>query len=319
MSKDVLKSETLDNFSIQQTPEFNYRELATETRVSVHRLTSEIKSLMRRSAQDIVDIGQKLVEVKEHLGHGSFINWLKFEFNWSVSSANKFMQVWEQFKFVNFTNLNITASALYLIAAPSTPSEARAEVLKRASCGENITYTMTKEIVYQYKKTAKPNSVNLDTIDVSAEIRVNEYNKPVEAVHKKTCLTFSELDFFTEKEVNTEKLSLLVQDLEDSSRFIKEQNTTTNHNKRDTSEETVHILANTLSQSAIYQELSDVLITEIAIGIKNLSPEQVASVIRKSAASGLSNQHLEIILTEAQDILSQRQFSSNCSGVRLLG
>ena len=33
----------------------------------------------------------------------------------------------EQFKFINFTNLNITASALYLIAAPSTHKEARAE------------------------------------------------------------------------------------------------------------------------------------------------------------------------------------------------
>ena len=37
------------------------------------------------------------------------------------------MQVGEQFKFVNFTNLNITASALYLLAAPSTHKEARVE------------------------------------------------------------------------------------------------------------------------------------------------------------------------------------------------
>lgn len=48
------------------------------------------------------------------------------------------MQVAEQFKCVNFTHLNITASSLYLIAVPSTPKKARIEVLERASNGENI-------------------------------------------------------------------------------------------------------------------------------------------------------------------------------------
>ena len=53
------------------------------------------------------------------------------------------MQVGEQFKFINFTNLNITVSDLYLLAALSTPKEARAEVLD-ASLGENISYTKFK-------------------------------------------------------------------------------------------------------------------------------------------------------------------------------
>ena len=72
---------------------------------------------MRRTSQDIIAIGQKLIKVKQHLG----------QVNWSISTINKFMQVGEQFKFVNFTNLNITASALYLLAAPSTHKEARVE------------------------------------------------------------------------------------------------------------------------------------------------------------------------------------------------
>jgi len=56
------------------------------------------------------------------------------------------MQVWEQFKCVNFTHLNITASTLYLIAAPSTPKEARDEVLERSSNGENIGYTNAENL-----------------------------------------------------------------------------------------------------------------------------------------------------------------------------
>lgn len=116
-------SNELQSSSTQQplTPDeqnFNYEILDIETRIIVQQRTSEIKTLMHRTAQDTIDIGQKLIEVKERLGHGSFINWLKSEFTWSVSTATRFMQVSEQFKFVNLVNLHIAASALYLLAAP---------------------------------------------------------------------------------------------------------------------------------------------------------------------------------------------------------
>ena len=92
------------------TPNFEYGILDAETQMVVQQRTNEVKTLMRRTSQDVIVIGQKLIEVKQHLGHGNFINWLKSEFNWSVSTATKFMQVGEQFKFIKFTNLNITAS-----------------------------------------------------------------------------------------------------------------------------------------------------------------------------------------------------------------
>ncbi len=154
MNQGNVSSKQLEHLSTQENLNFEYGLLEAETRLVVQQRTNEIKTLMRRNSQDIIDIGQKLIEVKQHLGHGSFRNWLKSEFNWSVSSATKFMQVAEQFKCVNFTHLNITASTLYLIAAPSTPKEARIEVLERASLGENIGYTKAKAFVSQHRKTA---------------------------------------------------------------------------------------------------------------------------------------------------------------------
>jgi len=41
-----------------------------------------IKSLIERIAQDVIDIGQKLIEAKEQLEHGQFGDWLRTEFNW---------------------------------------------------------------------------------------------------------------------------------------------------------------------------------------------------------------------------------------------
>ena len=37
-----------------------------------------------QAAQDIIDIGQKLTEVKQQLGHGNFRNWLTTEFEWGI-------------------------------------------------------------------------------------------------------------------------------------------------------------------------------------------------------------------------------------------
>ncbi|MFB2772493.1 DUF3102 domain-containing protein [Pelatocladus sp. BLCC-F211] len=134
---------------------FNYTALETETRIFLQQYTRDIKSLIRRTSQDIIEIGEKLSEVKQQLRHGNFINWLKYEFNWSESTATRFMQVKAQFKSVNLTDLHISASALYLLAAPSTPQQARKEALERASLGEVISYSSACTIVNQYKKGSK--------------------------------------------------------------------------------------------------------------------------------------------------------------------
>jgi len=204
MHQDNLPSELLDQLPTQQTLNFEYSILEAETRRVVQQPTNEIKMLMRRNSQDIIDIGQKLIEVKQHLGHGSFMNWLKSEFNWSISAATKFMQVAEQFKFLNFTNLNITASDLYLIAAPSTPKQVREEVLKRASNGENIGYTKAKTIVCQYRKTKK------EAVGSKADLlKLDEPVNVIEPRRYETTSAISAQEDLTEKDAIAETGSLL--------------------------------------------------------------------------------------------------------------
>lgn len=141
-------------FDLTKQRGFDYQNLDRQTQISVKQKTSEIKSLIRQTAQDIFHVGQKLAEVKQQLKHGEFRNWLNTEFNWSVSSATKFMQVSEQFKNVNFTHLNFATSALYVLAAPSAPENARQHALQLASRGEHITYSLAKQIVKHHKDSA---------------------------------------------------------------------------------------------------------------------------------------------------------------------
>jgi hypothetical protein len=135
---------------------FDYGQLDVETRIVVRQRTDEIKTLVRRSAQDIIDIGNKLIDVKAMLGHGEFGPWLEGEFGWAERTAQTFMQVAHYFKSANFADLKIGASALYLLAAPSTPEPARIEAIQRAEAGEAITHSTAKAIVAQHKPTPPP-------------------------------------------------------------------------------------------------------------------------------------------------------------------
>jgi hypothetical protein len=141
--------------------EFNYGILNLATRKVVQQRTIEIKSLLRRTAQDVIDIGEKLSEVKQELGHGQFVDWLRTEFDWSDSAARKFMQVHRKFKSVKFTNLNIAISALYLLAADCTSEAARSEAVQRAEAGEVITRAKAKEIVQHHEQAIDNLTVNI--------------------------------------------------------------------------------------------------------------------------------------------------------------
>lgn len=135
--------------SVEQLALF-YAELDSETRIVVQQRTTEIKALMKRAASDIIEIGQKLIEVKARLEHGRFYGWLRAEFDWTPMTANRFMHVADRFKSNNLLD-SFAPSALYLLAAPSAPDSARDEALDRAASGETITHQTAREIVSNHR------------------------------------------------------------------------------------------------------------------------------------------------------------------------
>lgn len=126
-----------------------------------------IHQTARRTAEGIVQIGKWLTEVKEKLDHGQWLPWLKSEFGWSQPTAFRFMQVYEAFKLSNLNNLVIDVSALYLIAAPSTPKPVVKEVIKRAERGEPMTRAKALEVLEDYKSR-----VELPTPSVARQIAI---------------------------------------------------------------------------------------------------------------------------------------------------
>lgn len=128
---------------------FDYTSLDVEVSQYVQQRTGEIRLLMKRTAQDIIEIGQRLLSVKEKLGHGCFLDWIDAEFEWSYPTAARFIQVTNYFS-KGYQIDKFAPSALYLLAAPSTPETARTEAIALAATGEQITYTTAKAIKQKY-------------------------------------------------------------------------------------------------------------------------------------------------------------------------
>jgi Protein of unknown function (DUF3102) len=108
---------------------------------------AEIRKLGKRVVGDVIEIGKILGEAKRIAGHGNFGPWLKREFDWTEMTATRFMNVYEMSKSNNLLDLDLPVSSLYLLAAPSTPQEARDAIIERAEAGEAVSVAEVKDTI----------------------------------------------------------------------------------------------------------------------------------------------------------------------------
>lgn len=127
---------------------FDYDQLEQIDRDFIQGRTNEIKA-----AQDIIDIGAMLIEVKERLPHGMFYPWLDAEFRWKEHIAAGFIRVAKKFESKNLVLLDFEPCVFNLLTAPSIPDEAREEALDRAAQGETLTCEVAEEIIEKHKQS----------------------------------------------------------------------------------------------------------------------------------------------------------------------
>jgi Protein of unknown function (DUF3102) len=112
-----------------------------ETAVAIRRLAKNV-------TRDVVEIGRRLTEAKTRCGHGNWLPWLDHEFNWGERTARNFMRVFELSKSESFADLeSLEISALYQLAAPSTPESVRDDVFARVRAGEAPTLSDIRRAV----------------------------------------------------------------------------------------------------------------------------------------------------------------------------
>lgn len=146
-------------------------------KVQIDQCASEIKSLLRRSAENLFEIAAKLKTAQALLKHnksGGFEGWVLQEFGWSDRTAYSMIAVHDTFSANSeiISRLEISPTTLYLLASPSTPPGARDEAVKLALSGKKLEVKETKALIDNYKEPkAGKKAVKNDT-------KPNADNKP---------------------------------------------------------------------------------------------------------------------------------------------
>jgi hypothetical protein len=140
--------------TLEQITLFDYTALDTETRISLKQRAGRINERTRRIAQDIWENGREFHEAQQELaqyGYGRFIAWAETETGYSKRTVYNMIGVYQHIDCANFAQSKIAISALYLLAAPSTPESARLEALERAEQGEVITPRIAQGVISEHK------------------------------------------------------------------------------------------------------------------------------------------------------------------------
>jgi hypothetical protein len=140
---------------------------------------AEIRRLGKRAIEDVIEIGRRLTECKKIVGHGNWLTWLEREFGWSEATARNSMHVYElaQSTSVNFADLNLPVSSVYVLAAPSTPEAARTEILERVAAGEQVSSPEVKETIAEAKraKASTPESSKAENLSAERVATSNDH------------------------------------------------------------------------------------------------------------------------------------------------
>lgn len=145
---------------------------------TLETLTTEIKMRLHQLGENIIEVGKRLIQAKELVAHGVWLDWLKVNFNLGESSARKFMQVAERFS--GKQELIPVLSTTQMIAMLALPEGDEEKFIEEQTAAGNDVSKMsvreTKKAVKEYKaKTKKDNDappvevVGSDTIADTAE------------------------------------------------------------------------------------------------------------------------------------------------------
>jgi hypothetical protein len=119
------------------------------------RRVERIKSIEKGTLASVVEIGRELIAAEAECEHGSWANWLRTNFSWSVRTALRYRKTAEFSTAcddcaygpdVTLGDMDISLSALYFVA---TMDKAVAKSIALKAIGTRVTLNVAREIAAQ--------------------------------------------------------------------------------------------------------------------------------------------------------------------------
>lgn len=124
---------------------FDYTALPVDSALTARAAAERIKLRLKRTVEDIIEIGRELTTVKDELPHGQFLPWIAAEFEMSERTARDFMRVHERFGGKSAIIADFKPTILYALSAPSTPESVIDLAIERVEAGDKVTVAEVKE------------------------------------------------------------------------------------------------------------------------------------------------------------------------------
>ena len=119
-------------------------------------VADRVRNRLGNMTANIVEIGHELRAVKQRLEHGEFLNWVELACKLSARTAQLMMKAAEWAEGKNEIVAHLEPTAIYLLAAPSTPDSIRREVLSGLEHGQRPTPRLIKDMIRAAKEMTRP-------------------------------------------------------------------------------------------------------------------------------------------------------------------
>lgn len=126
---------------------WDYDAIAGEAPVEIIQAAAvQIKTVLRRTAENVIELGKLLTAARNNLPHGSWQSWLTGEIGVSTSTASNWLRAYEHAEqFRAIANLNPTA--IYALSGEGVTAEAIEKANQLAESGKQVTKADVDEIV----------------------------------------------------------------------------------------------------------------------------------------------------------------------------
>ena len=134
---------------------YDYSLIPEAQRDTVQDAAVEIVRHGKLAQENLIEVGKRLIVVKELLDYGQFEDWCSTEFQMSPRTVQNMMNVARTFEGRSEKFALLGDSTMYLLAAPSTPEAAREQVIAEAEAtGSRPKVARVKEVIAQHRPAA---------------------------------------------------------------------------------------------------------------------------------------------------------------------